>query len=357
MPVYKDTERGTWFVSMRLPDEITGKSKKVVKRGFKTKKEASQWEAKQTAEKATARSDMTFWEILQKYLDNNDTSKSTRSKKEGWLKKYFPYNDSPIRKVGKSDLVAWRNDLKKKDIAARTMNSGLQYVRSVFTFYATVYNGENSGVVLKNYKVSKAEKKKFDVWSVAEFYQFIQYVDQPTLRDFFTFIFWTGCRRGEAIALTADCINGNSVHIYRSMKHGKNGFQPLKTDSSERTIRVQSELAEMLQNRIPQAEPFIFGGEWPIALTTINKYFKRAIIASGVKPIRVHDLRHSHASILLNNGVNILAVSKRLGHSSVRTTLDVYAHLLQETDDEMMEKIEEIQKNGIKVVSQKTKTA
>jgi integrase len=76
----------------------------------------------------------------------------------------------------------------------------------------------------------------------------------------------------------------------------------------------------------------------------IDREFKKAMAASGVKQIRVHDLRHSHASVLLNNGVNILAVSKRLGHSSIKTTLEVYAHLMKESDDAMIEAIEKIKK-------------
>ena len=56
--------------------------------------------------------------------------------------------------------------------------------------------------------------------------------------------------------------------------------------------------------------------------------------------IRLHDLRHSHASFLLNNGANILAVSKRLGHATVTQTLETYAHLMQDTEEQMMEIIE-----------------
>ena len=81
----------------------------------------------------------------------------------------------------------------------------------------------------------------------------------------------------------------------------------------------------------------MFGGIRPLAETTVQKRKKTAIQKSGVKEIRIHDFRHSHASLLLNNGVNVLAVSKRLGHSNVNMTMRVYAHLMEKTDESMME--------------------
>ena len=79
-------------------------------------------------------------------------------------------------------------------------------------------------------------------------------------------------------------------------------------------------------------------------VSKIDVVFKRAIKKAGVDPIRIHDLRHSHASFLLNSGANILAVSKRLGHATITQTLETYAHLLSETDDKMMEIIEKSKK-------------
>ena len=255
---------------------------------------------------------------------------------------YFPDKDKPITSIQKPDLVTWRNDLKNTKLSIRTMNSGLQYVRSVFRFYSEVYGGTNAGLILKNFKAPRGKKREMQVWTVDEFNQFIRCVENPTMKAFFTFLFWTGTRRGEAIALTKDCIDGDKVHIYRSMKHNKNGFTPLKTNSSERTIRVDKNLASLLAEQAKTANPFIFGSVTSLGINAIDRHFKKALKDSGVKPIRLHDFRHSHASILLNGGANILAVSRRLGHSSPKITLEVYAHLLQETDDQMMDVIEKL---------------
>ena len=339
MPVYKDKKRGTFYVSLRFKDPVTGESRQTVKRGFETKKKAKEWEAAQVLNTKKATS-LTFWEMFQLFLDNNDTSLDTRQKKESWIRMYFSeYMDKPIEDIERSELVMWRSKLKETGLSLRTMNNGLQYVRSVYTFYSSVYGGQNTGSILKAYKITKGDVTEMEIWTIDEFNQFLEHVQLPVYKAFFSFLFWTGCRRGEGLALTKDCFTGNRVHIYRSMKHGSNGFTPLKTNSSERTITLDDELMETLAPFIETAEPFIFGSDHSLGITNVDKFFKRGIKESGVRAIRLHDLRHSHASILLNNGVNIVAVSKRLGHSTVAQTLETYTHLMQETDDKMMEHI------------------
>lgn len=339
MPVYKDGKN--YVVRYYSTDPLTGKRKQIKKRGFQTKREASRWEAEESLKQTVSKTSLTFWNVFQIQLDNNDTSIGTRQKKEAWIEKYFPnLKDMPIEKISKPMLIEWRNSLKNEGIAVRTMNNGLQYVRSVFTFYSTIYGGLNAGTALKPFKLSKTDKTEMQVWTPEEFRTFLEYVEEPVFKAFFSFLYWTGCRRGEAIALCGDDIDGNNVHIHQSMKHYKNGFQPLKTDSSERTIKIDSVLRETLNPFIALADPFIFGGIAPLPISSIDRRFREGIKNSGVKPIRIHDLRHSHASFLLNNGANILAVSKRLGHATVTQTLDTYAHILQETDDKMMGIIE-----------------
>ena len=344
MPIYKD-DNGTYTVRYYAVDPVSDKRKQIRKRGFKTRREAVAWESQQVTEQATAKSSATFWDIMQKMLDNNDTSESTRHKKEKWIEMYFSeYADTPIEKISKANLVDWRNSLKSSRLATRSMNMGLQYIRSVFGFYSTVYGGQNTGAVLKSFKLSKEEKTEMQIWTPEEFQQFADAVENPVVKAYFTFLFWSGCRRGEGIALTKDCFKGNRVHIYRSMKHFKNGFLPLKTDSSERTITLDEKTMQELEPWIQAADPFVFGKVSPIGITTIDREFKKGIKESGVKPIRVHDIRHSHASLLLNSGVNIIAVSKRLGHATITQTLETYAHLMKESEEQMLEVLRKVHK-------------
>ena len=341
MPVYKDGTK--YMVRFYRTDPLTGKRKQTKKRGFKTRREAVKWEAAEKSKATGSAPSMTFWTVFQTMLTNNDTSQSTRSKKEAWISKYCDFKDLPIDRISKPMLVAWRNELKEESgLATSTMNSGMQYVRSVLTFYSDVYGGENISSALKSFKVPKGEKKEMDIWTPEEFDLFLKYVRNPLYKTFFEFLYWTGCRRGEAVALCKEDVDVDEakVHIRRSMKHFKNGFQPLKTDSSERVIGIDSVLLEHMKPFIDKAAPFVFGSMHSLPISQIQRNFDEAVRVSGVKRIRIHDLRHSHASLLINNGANILAVSKRLGHATVMQTLETYSHLMRETDEKMIELIE-----------------
>lgn len=139
---------------------------------------------------------------------------------------------------------------------------------------------------------------------------------------------------------------GNRVRIWRSIKHYKNGFLPLKSDSSERTITLDDVTLEYLKPFIAKAKPFVFGETRSLPITSVQKVFEQAIKDSGVPRIRIHDLRHSHATMLINNGVNIVAVSRRLGHSDINITLKVYSHLLRKTEDEMVTTISNLHRKS-----------
>jgi len=133
------------------------------------------------------------------------------------------------------------------------------------------------------------------------------------------------------------------------------GFLPYFKTISVRVITINDSLCRRLldlkessQKKYPQFtdEYFIFGGKNPLPPTTIERKKNIAVKDSGVKRIRIHDLRHSHASMLICNGMNIVSVSKRLGHSDVNMTLKVYTHLLDKYDSQMMDFLEKSSHNS-----------
>jgi len=341
MPAYKDTKRGTWFAKFQVTDAATGARKAVVKRGFSTKREALDYEAKHRTE-ASGGSRATFNEIMDECLKSMDSSETAIRMKKSWISLHFPLHDRPIDKITRPALMEWRNALKDSGLATRTLNRGLGYVKAVCAYAHKVYGIPDNSVILNNFKLSKEEKQEMPVWTPEEFHQFISCVDLAYYRAYFTYLYWTGCRRSEGLALCKDDISGNRVRIWRAIKHFKNGFLPLKTDSSERTITLDRKTLEILQPFIDAADPFVFGGKRSLPISNVQREFRKAIEKSGVPPIRIHDLRHSHATVLINSGVNIVAVSKRLGHSSINMTLKVYAHLLKETDDELVAVLDDL---------------
>lgn len=335
MPVYKDTKRGTWFSVYSYT--VDGENRQKKKRGFATKRDALLWESEQRqTEQFTSK---TFSQIFEEMLLSIDSSDVSSNMKRNWLERHFPLVSEPIEKISKQHLIEWRNALKSSNLATRTMNRGLGYVRSVFAYANRIYNVPNNGAVLTNYKLTKEDKEEMPVWTPEQFRRFQEHCD-PAYLPYFTFLYWTGCRRSEALAVCKDDIRGNRVRINKTIKHYKNGFLPLKNDASERVITVDDETLAMLD--LEHADPFVFGETRSLPITSIQRKFIEATRAADLPPIRIHDLRHSHATVLINNGANIVAISKRLGHASINQTLKTYSHLLQKSDDELMEIIKEI---------------
>lgn len=335
MPVYKDEKRGTWYCKYSLT--VNGERHQIIKRGFPTKREALRWEAEQKLSDVKVTS-KTFSAILEEYLDSIDSSDTSANMKRNWLRSHFPFVSEPIEKITRQQLTEWRNALKTAELATRTMNRGLGYVKAVFGYAEKIYGIPNNAVVLNNYKLTKHDKREMPVWTPEQFQLFIDCVPDGYYKSFFNFLYWTGCRRSEAMAVCKGDVQGNKVHIYRSIKHFSNGFLPLKTDASERTITIDPKTLSLLD--LEHATPFVFGGERSLPITNIQREFKKATQAAGLPEIRIHDLRHSHATFLINNGVNVVAISKRLGHASINQTLRTYSHLLQKSDDELLEVIQ-----------------
>lgn len=343
MSVYKDSKRGTWYVSYKEKDPVTGKYVHHSKRGFKTKKEASKWEHDiQHPEAAKpVKSKLTFHEVADQWADYiQASSESRRQHREHFQYRFAKYYDEPIGDISKLDLTLWRNELAKTSWTTTTKNMTICYVRSVFAFASEMYDIPNVSTVLKRLKKTNEEimNDESSVWTPEEFELFSNCIEDRTYKAFFQFLYWTGCRRGEAIALQKGDISDHFVLIRYSQRDSTTGLRPTKTKQI-RKIEIDDTLWQDIQPLIEENGPYLFGGVRALSPTSIDRYFRAGIEASGVSKIRLHDLRHSHATWLINNGVNIVAVSKRLGHSTIEQTLKTYTHLLENSDQQMMDKI------------------
>ena len=353
MAIYKDEKRNTWYVSINVKDLSTGKWKKTTKRGFRTKNEAKDWEHDQPKvinlpeEAAPIQEEQripTFREMDQLYLNYKRTKPATRRQEEYRLDTYFAdYVNKPIDRITKADLMEWSSDLGSMDISTSVKNFCIYAVKGVFKFAAEFYDYQNPSLFLKKFKKKQSEVlDEMETWTAEEFKQFHDAVENPVYQAYFSFLFWTGCRRSEGLAVCYTDYDPevNTIRIWHAIKNFPQGFIDLKNDSSIRTVKLDPVLMEELQPFIDQCDedhPFIFGGERSLPITNVQREFKKGIQKAGVKTIRIHDLRHSHASLLINNGVNVVAVSKRLGHSTIEQTLKTYTHLLEKTDQQMMD--------------------
>ena len=205
------------------------------------------------------------------------------------------------------------------------------------------YDINNISHVLTSIKKNISEQKEMEVWTVDEFNQFINCIHHPVYKAYFYTLFWTGIRRGEGIALLKDDLTEDGyLIINKSIRTISEGAKAPKTASSVRKVKLDIKTYEILKTLKQRPGTILFGDDTYLSHSCIQRQFKKAINLSGVKPIRIHDLRHSHATILINSGANIVAVSKRLGHSDINMTLKVYTHLLDKTSDELVSMINNI---------------
>ena len=165
----------------------------------------------------------------------------------------------------------------------------------------------------------------------------------------FNLLYYTGARIGEILALNIKDIDlyDNKIKITKSYQKikKKEYITPPKTRASVRTIGIPKFLSEIIKNytdKLYDVENMqrIFN----ISRTNIHKIKNITVKKSNLKNIRLHDFRHSHASLLINEGVNIVAISKRLGHESIKMTLDTYSHLMDESEDKLIFALDKIKR-------------
>lgn len=156
------------------------------------------------------------------------------------------------------------------------------------------------------------------------------------------FSMYTGARFGECLGLTWDCVDFDkkTIRIEKGFDyHFTHDFTEGKTKNSKRTITVPKKLLKLLST-LPRTNDKVFT---TISNNAVNKALKRALKQIGVdKHVTFHAIRHTHASILLSQGVQLLSVSKRLGHADSTITLQTYAHVIKELEQEDNEKINAI---------------
>jgi integrase len=161
----------------------------------------------------------------------------------------------------------------------------------------------------------------------------------------------TGMRRGELLGLKWEDIDWlkQTVKVERQIRPGDQSFQPLKTRFSRRTITIGAKTIQVLHDHYERQQKTRknSGSKWvenslvftnthggPLCANHMTRVFQELLEACGLPKIRFHDLRHTAASLMLNNGIPPIVVSRRLGHSKASTTLDVYGHLIDSMQEE-----------------------
>lgn len=312
---------------------------------FSTKSEAKKAERDflERLEKGLSSNDYTFNDVIDKYIAHKKRvwKKSTEETTVDILNHIrYKLGKIKVRELTTKQYEAFLDyidnlstvskhsgKLIKKPYSVRYKNRVLMYVKSVCD-YAKKHLRVSTDIpwMYDNWKDNS--QKKMQVLTVAEFDSFLQYVSGD-YKSFFTFLFYTGCRRGEALALTFEDVDFQSrtIRINKSFSKVENKPVSTKTKSSIRTIPVSSKAFQAVEEMYSKYHKgYIFGGKKPLGFSSIERHKNRALDKAGLPRIRVHDLRHSFITMMINKGADIATVSRYVGHSSIKQTLDTYTH-------------------------------
>lgn len=240
-----------------------------------------------------------------------------------------------LEDITSKTILEWEDYILSLDFS-NTHNKNLYYILSGFFEYCRIFHDFDKTIISKvGCFKKKYEEDKHDFYTIDEFKKFIKCVDNEVYKQFFNLMFFTGTRPGEALALQFKDLKDGYITISKTINsHGKRKIGTPKTFSSNRKIKIDKilerdllNLKKIYEEKTPfKDDLFIFGGTKPLSPTTINRYKKKACEKANIRPITLHQFRHSHATLLMQNNIMVNEVSKRLGHSKVSTTLDIYSH-------------------------------
>lgn len=335
MPVYKDEQRNSWYCKCNYKDWL-GESKSKMKRGFATKKEALQWE-REFLERQSASMDMKFSSFVDVYF----TDKAPRLKERSVMTKrilietkILPYfGEKKMSEITAVDIIKWQNTLLNQEYKPTYLRMIQNQMTAIFNHAERLYDLKDNPCK-KVDKMGRANAKELNFWTKEEYEVFIQGFteSEEMYRIIFQMLFWLGCRVGELLALTSEDIDLENGMVSVSKTYYRRNqtdyITSPKTESSNRKITIPDFLQKELQRFLERqygltAEERIF----PITDRAIQKKMKQKTELSKLKPIRVHDLRHSHIALLIEKGMQPLVIAQRVGHDSVNTTMNIYGHL------------------------------
>lgn len=351
MPTYKDEKTGLWYCKFVFTD-WTGNKKQKKKMGFKLQREAKAYEV-EFLSKANASCDMIFSSMVSLYMEDCKArlKPTTYAGKEFLINAHvLPFFGSmPINTITATTIRKWQTEMISNsnaysDTYLKTIHN---QVSALFNFACKYYKlPENPARICGSMGRKNADSMQF--WTLDEFKKFIAAVDDKLIsKTVFNLLFWTGMRSGEMLALTLNDFDFESKTVFINKNYARLKNEDLilepKTPRSKRKITLPPFVCDMVKayaDKLVDYEPTdrLFNGTKHLLKHEMNRGCKK----SGVKTIRIHDLRHSHASLLIEMGFSPLLISERLGHEDIKTTLQTYSHLYPNKQAEVAAKLQSL---------------
>lgn len=359
--VYYDKATGSYYAVASFGfDIVTGKRLQKKKRGFKTQAEAKKWYedfmCNHSNSAITRNSTMNFSVFLENFFIpdyKRKVSARTFDTLVPKIKRLDYFMDFKLIDIATVHVKKWHVLLFEQGLSNNYIRALHQILQQIFDLAVTL--GLLSQNVAKIIGNVKKEPPKVDFWTKEEFEKFINTFDKKSIFEHvkfitFYFFFMTGLRISELQALEWKDINWQEkyVIINKSMyyiNHNNWYINRTKTRSSVRLIYLDDVTVELLKNWKSEQQKlgrisFVFSyNGLPLVKSTLKRTLEIHSKIAGIKSIRIHDLRHSHASFLLSLGMNDLEIQNRLGHADINTTLGTYSHLRPNAMKEVAKKL------------------
>lgn len=332
MPAYKN-DAGRWYCAFYYKD-WTGKRRKKKKESFGTKREALEWE-RTFLEQYAGTPEITFSALVKAYFENAQLrlKPQTYYAKHSMAKNHLIpfFGGMTVSKIDRHTVNAWRESVLRKGYKASYLRTLHAILSSIFS-YAMKYYGLSQNPATDAGGFIARDEHKMNFWTLEEFQHFaMRSLRLPLHIMAFYLLFWTGMRVGEMLALTWSDIDfqRNTITIDKTLYGlGKRFYvNATKTASGNRVVVMPRFLAAMLRDYQRLSAYTSEERIVPVTRGALLKKLHEGAKKAGVKDIRIHDLRHSHASLLINAHCTPVEVADRLGHKDPSITLKIYSHM------------------------------
>ena len=352
----------SWYVDLSYTD-LLGRRHRYHSKKFDSRRDARDHEAefKLKIKNATDYSDMTFKDLIEEHYNyQQDKVKVTTLKNYRTMRPFLEPLDN-LKLVGFNirHYEMWRQAINARNISTRYKNGLYKYLKTLLNFGTKWYDINFFKVYSKmtNFNNPNERKKEMLFYTHQEFQKFLSVEYDLKYRCAFQTLFYCGLRNGELRGLAWEdidfnkrtlTVNKNVVKVPNEKTNKNYTLTSPKTSSSYRTIPIPLFLINDLEKLYDKCATyygfrdkwFVFGDVDPIADTTFRNRKTLNAFNAGVKDIRIHDFRHSCASLLIDSGANITLIAKYLGHTKIDETLNTYSHMYQNRLDTIVNIIE-----------------
>ncbi|SMO44909.1 tyrosine-type recombinase/integrase [Melghirimyces algeriensis] len=347
-------------------DPSTGKRKQKWFSGFPTKKEAQRALAEKMAEinrgDYVEPSKMNVGDFLDEWLVSEvkmSRSAHTFDMYQNLVKNHLKpgLGSASLDKLTPLHIQQFMGKISEKDLSISTINYILRVLKTALSWAVTMEMIPKNPA--SNISPKSGHRTTMKTWTAEQVNRFLQTAKGNRYYLAFYLALTTGMRQGEILGLEWSDIDFESgfIRIQRMLEESSQGsriVERTKSDAGRRSIALsesalevvkqhqKEQKQEMLKRGYRSDQLFVTLQGKPLSSRSLRYHFRSCIQKADVPHIRFHDLRHTHASLLLQQGVHPKVVQERLGHSSISMTLDTYSHVIPSMQKEAAQTLDEI---------------